>query len=242
MYKIFKILIVSIQLITLTMAATGQEPGSQRNIIVNSEDSLIKTSVWDKPYKHKIDPEINYHWYAAGTINHNVGGYSGKLVHGKYEMFDNEQKLRAKGTFEYGVMTGNWIRWYANGNTQWTGNYKDGKITGKVLTYTIDGKQASILSYKKGVLNGKSYFFEQDKTIVKKFRNGKEIVKVAKVKKEVSKDKADLKKEPLKKVTSSNKITEEKSRKDKKKWWQFSFLKHKNTNPKEPEQTSIPKP
>jgi len=201
-----------------------------RNVIVNTSDSVLKTSVWNKPLKRKANPEYNYYWYYAGAINHNLGSYSGKLLHGKCEVFDNQQKLRSQGDFEYGIKKGNWYRWYQNGNMQFYGYFKNGLLEGNAKTYTAEGNLSSLLKYNKGKLDGKSYFFLKDTTIVRKYRDGKEVIKRKKTSKKNITKKVDEKKEDDKKQIAVP-VSQQKQIKTgegiKKKWWQFSFLKRK---------------
>ena len=90
----------------------SQTFGNLRHITITTDDSIIKANVSDKPFTEKIAPNCTYYWYYSGIVNHNVGGYSGKLLHDKYQVFDNQQRLRVSGNFQYGVMNGMWVRWY----------------------------------------------------------------------------------------------------------------------------------
>lgn len=200
-----------------------------RNINIVAADSVIRTTACYESKKQKPLPDYIYYWCDAGKINHNLGGFTGKLLHGKYEVLDNQQKLRVKGRFNYGIMTGEWIRWYPNGNIQTTSSYKNGTLQGKVKIYSPDGKPCSILNYKQGLLQGKSWYFQKDTTIEKKYRSGKEIVKNDPSKKKVCflKRKKNKKAEQKIKPDSSPQNTPANEEKKKKNWWQFSFLKRK---------------
>jgi hypothetical protein len=197
-----------------------------RTVIVNSEDSTVKCSIWNISIKAKTSPDFDYYWYYGGLINHNVGGYSGKLLHGKYEVFDLKQRLRSKGFFEYGVMTGTWNRWFSNGNLQFTGVFKNGKLRGKVKTYTIDGKLSSILNYNKGLLDGKAFFYVNDTVLKRYYKDGKEVVKLPKKKKDKTKVKPSKIKEQEKPDGPSQlKGQFNSDTKPHQRWWKFSFLK-----------------
>ena|ERR1035437_2832404 len=200
-----------------------------RTVNIVTTDSIIKTTACYQTRKQKPQPEYNYYWYDAGKINHNTGGFSGKLLQGKYEVFDNQQKMRVKGTFEYGLMTGNWTRWYSNGNIQTVCTYKKGLPQGKVETYTVAGKLRSVLNYRNGLLQGKSYFYQPDTTIIKKYKSGVEIVKKDKSKRKTSFLKKDKNKkaDPQVKTTTPQQDKQTGENKSKKKWWKLSFLKRK---------------
>jgi hypothetical protein len=207
----------------------SQSSADVRTVNIVSADSIIKTTACYQTRKQKPQPEYNYYWYDAGKINHNTGGFSGKPLHGKYEVFDNQQKMRVKGIFEYGLMTGNWTRWYPNGNIQTTCTYKKGMLQGKVQTYTVAGKLLSELNYRNGLLQGKSYFYQPDTTIIKKYKAGIEIIKKDKVKSKRSFLKKDKSKktDPQIKTTTPQPEKQTGENKSKKKWWKLSFLKKK---------------
>ena len=222
-------LLISVFAIILISGVKGfsQSSVDVRNVNIVTTDSIIKTTACYQTRKQKPQPEYNYYWYEAGKINHNTGGFSGKLLHGKYEVFDNQQKMRVKGTFEYGLMTGDWTRWYSSGNIQATCTYKKGLPQGKVLTYTTAGKLSSVLNYRNGLLQGKSYFFQPDTMIIKKYKSGIEMVKRDKSKKNRLFQKKDKNKKADPQVKTSKPQQDTQADENKNKWWKFSFLKRK---------------
>ena len=154
-----------------------------REITVNTADSVIKASVINNQKIIKIDSNSDYFWYYNGTINHNRAGYSGKLLTGKCEVMDNQQRLISKGYFKYGLMNGVWNRWYANGNLMFSGSYKNGKLQGEAKYYNKLGNIKTSKSYCNGLLNGRSLFYFEDTIIIKQYKNGIEKVKNKKIKK-----------------------------------------------------------
>lgn len=204
---------------------------NKRSVSVNTADSIVRAEIWNTETTIKPSPELDYYWYHAGVINHNHGGYSGKLLHGKYETFDNQRNLIAQGSFANGVMTGIWNRWYSNGNIRFSGEYKEGKLIGIVKAYTKDGKLLSAVTYAKGLMDGKALFYGTDTVISRKYKAGKEIFAMPKKTKEKKKTQEKVKPSeagPLPTAVES---------KPKKKWNPFAFLKKKE---KKTEEKHIP--
>jgi hypothetical protein len=193
-----------------------------RNVNISTPDSVIKTTALYDTEKIKPRPEYDYYWYNTGQINHNKGGFTGKPLHGKYEVFDKNQRLMVSGSFENGVMTGSWIRWYNNGNIQTSAFYKNGMLHGEMKTFKPDGKPVLAINYKNGLLHGKLYYFKTDTTIVIEYKKGNEIVKGNKsVKKKETKGNSGQQA----KVSTSSQNSQSIEKEPKKQWWKLSFLK-----------------
>jgi hypothetical protein len=157
----------------------SQQQNEIRRITLTYPDSVIKTTVWDKPEIFKPVDNREYFWYYSGIINNNLGGFSGKLLHGTYEAFNNSQKLISKGFFEHGLKHGDWNFWYPNGNLRRSCSYINGQINGIVKTYDKSGTLLSYLRYKNNRLEGESKYFLKDSIIVKNFKNGIEVKREA---------------------------------------------------------------
>lgn len=174
-------LFFSIILIGMFSATTfSQEQYNLRSVNIANGDSVIKTqasNIWPKKKKLVNAP---YYWYNAGKIQMNFGGYSGKPIHGKYEVFDKNNHLLKQGMFVYGLMQGSWMEWYPDGLKKIIANYENGNLEGEHLLFAKDGKLLSKRCFQKGVLHGKSYFYYPDTVIVKKYKRGKEEIKKAK--------------------------------------------------------------
>lgn len=148
-----------------------------RSINLSFGDSIVKTTASNIYPKKRLLQNAQYFWYSSGKIQTNYGSYSGKLIHGKYEVFDRNNKLIRQGNFNYGLKQGIWMEWYPDGIKKEIISYKNGDPDGIRLTYTNDGKILSKMMYKEGLLHGKSFFYFNDTSIIKRFKNGKEIVK-----------------------------------------------------------------
>lgn len=156
----------------------SQDQYNLRSVNINSGDSTIKTYASNSvPKKFKKLINVPYYWYYSGKIRMNYGSYSGKLIHGKYEVFDKNYKLLKQGNFEYGLKQGEWNEWYPNGHKKEISFYKRGMMEGELLSFDERGILLSKQSFHKGILDGKSYFYSVDTTVVKEYKKGKEVIK-----------------------------------------------------------------
>ncbi|NJK96557.1 MAG: hypothetical protein HC905_18020 [Bacteroidales bacterium] len=119
-----------------TCLARGQksEPENLRNITVTRGDTVIKTTICYQYPKIDVKTAANFYWYYAGEIHKNAGSYSGKPLHGKYELFDKSNNLLEQGNFEFGLKTGIWTRWYTNGFKKEVIFYKEGLLNGELFS------------------------------------------------------------------------------------------------------------
>lgn len=81
----------------------------------------------------KIDEEKNYVWYSQelGIIRTTEGGYSGNLLDGKYQAFDEKGNLIAQLNFKNGIKDGEEKRWNEEGKLVYKVIWKNG-----IATYT----------------------------------------------------------------------------------------------------------
>ncbi len=61
-------------------------------IIVTSPDSVVRMHIAGKIKKIKPSSEVTYYWYASKRIHQNAGGYSGRLLHGDYNVYNADGK------------------------------------------------------------------------------------------------------------------------------------------------------
>lgn len=191
--KILKTGICFIIFSLLVANTFGQDvniPNNKEIKIVN-EDSLIIAHVLiyqKKPIE--INHSKRYYWYNNVTINSNVGGYHGKLLHGNYKVLVGTN-LVLSGKLEKGLKVGQWVRWRPNGEFLETVEYKKGYKQGKKLEYDSSGNVVGIYSYKNGRKDGKYKKWDSDGNLIEKgkyrldkkegrvkiFTNGKKSVK-----------------------------------------------------------------
>jgi antitoxin component YwqK of YwqJK toxin-antitoxin module len=169
------IILIMLLLFCNLVSGLAQRESEPRNVIITAPDSVIKTSIQNKSFTGKILESGTYFWYYAGRINHNQGGFSGKLLHGKYEVFDNQQRLLTMGSFLNGLKEGSWIRWTRSGKMQVSCSFRKGKLDGSLKTFTITGNLLTESNYTNDLLDGSSKYYLKDTVIIKKYRMGKEV-------------------------------------------------------------------
>ena len=105
---------------------------------------------------------ISQGWYENGLkvtdwIQYNSNStvytyYFNGVKDGLFELFDNKNKLRYRGIYEWGEKQGIWYRYYPNGKVQEAGHYRKGKKDGYWEVNNKDGTLNSKLSgtFKNG--------------------------------------------------------------------------------------------
>jgi len=200
------------------ITSRAQSPEGVRPITVTTDDSIVKTFIYDRPLKKNVREGYVYFWYYDGMIHHNQGDFSGKLLHGKYETFDNQHRLLVKGILRYGVKQGVWTRWNENGTVKESYTFKNGRLEGPFKVFNATGKPLMKGQCKNDLLNGKVIYFVKDSMIIKRFREGKELLpKVYK--------RCILKPGNKRLPTGSKMPSEEKPKKGTCKWKLFPFSK-----------------
>lgn len=185
-----KNLLVSFSILA-SLILTGQqyvEPSKLKtfSIIVNNDDHTIKSSMLNS--KRKIstsDLNQNFMWYANHKIFETKGGYDGRLIHGEYRSFFLNGQLRAVGTVRYGLKIKKWKYWHPNGTINEIVSWKRGKKNG---TYSIYDELGYLLAkgyFRNDRLHGRFKTYSRQGKVIdkKKYRNGIEIHRVIKPKK-----------------------------------------------------------
>jgi hypothetical protein len=144
-------------------------------IIVNYNEHMVVA--FTKPVKNKpAYRDQDFYWFSGQTINHTRGGYSGKLLNGKYEDFYLNKSLKSSGWFNQGLKAGSWRNWDEKGNLTDEYSWSKGKKNGKYFKFDLSGKQTESGKYKNDLLNGKQTL-TQDSIQVRYFTDGKERLK-----------------------------------------------------------------
>lgn len=139
-------------------------------------DSIVKAEVYNDKKDFKPHQEHFYYWYYLGKILITEGSYEGRLLHGTYVCFYNNDNIKEKGNFKDGKKTGKWIGWYPSGKIKEVSYWAESKKHGHDEFYTEDGKLLRKLKYKNGKLNGEWIEYKDGKEISKKkFKDGAEI-------------------------------------------------------------------
>lgn len=141
-------------------------------IIVNHENYTIVAYV--KP-THKIYVESDrlYYWFSTNQIKSTQGGYSGKLLNGRYQEFFLNKNLKEWGAFSAGLKTGKWKSWDETGKLKEEYYWDSGRKNGVYSKYDSVGKLVEKGKYRNNLLNGKQTVMTGDSTKINYFKKGK---------------------------------------------------------------------
>jgi antitoxin component YwqK of YwqJK toxin-antitoxin module len=73
-----------------------------------------------------IKSNLYYFWYSANKIHSTQGGYSGKLLNGRYTEYYLNKNLREQGSFKKGLKEGLWKSWNEDGKLMHETYWKNG--------------------------------------------------------------------------------------------------------------------
>ena len=136
---------------------------------MQTETGLVKANILDFSKKITKPREyLLYYWFQDNNIKISVGGFSGKLLHGKYSSFYPSKNLKELGNFCFGLKNGTWKKWYENGVLNTSVVFQNGIKQGVYKEYDIAGNLYILGRYRKGQLQGHYRTFKDGK-VVKKY-------------------------------------------------------------------------
>lgn len=153
----------------------GQRLKKQREVTVTYPDSTIRADIRTKTKQINVKDNLVYYWFYSDKVNHNIGGYSGSLLDGKYKVFDLKKNLITQGRFHKGIKCGEWKKWNHKNGSCLTDHWKNGIKHGRSIIYSGDGKILSLTHFKNGLKNGKSYYMRNDSIIKTWYKDDKEV-------------------------------------------------------------------
>lgn len=172
--------IVTIAILFIAFGAAAQKVRisyDHREVVINYPDSTVKAVIYMKESKYKPDINAVYYWYQSNRIKKNLGGYNGKLLDGKYLVFDMNNNLITEGCFEKGIKSGTWKKWMPKGGLIRYEEWENGTKHGSCIAYSTEGKILYSKSYRKGLPDGEYKEYSGDSLIIDKmYREGIEVV------------------------------------------------------------------
>ena len=78
-------------------------------------DKVIQAELKPVTAKIHLKKDLFYTWYGANTIHSTQGGFSGRLLNGRYDEYYPDKSLKAQGTYKNGLKTGPWKDWKEDG-------------------------------------------------------------------------------------------------------------------------------
>ena len=120
----------------------------------------------------------NYYWLAGRQINVTSGGYSGKLLHGRFTSFYLNKQMKEQGDFRKGLKQGEWKKWNEDGSLALRIHYNNGLESGSFYKYNEKGILIEEGNYFAGKLDGKlKKNVNPDSVVILRYRNGLEYQK-----------------------------------------------------------------
>lgn len=127
------------------------------------------------PVKHEpsIETDRSYYWYSGNQVQITQGGYSGKLLNGRYNEYYLNKNLKEQGEFKAGLKIGLWRSWNENGSLAQVINWKNGLRSGDFSVYDESGKPKQAGTYSHDQLDGKLVtYVSKDSVLTEKYKNG----------------------------------------------------------------------
>jgi len=121
--------------------------------IVKSDTIVLAKVKTTESNNIKVINDRVYYWYLKDKILSNVGGFHGKLLHGKYEVFVKD-KLIYSGQFSNGLKNALWKQWDVQGNFIETQEWEAGQLQGEKKMYYPKGNVKEQYTYKNNVQHG----------------------------------------------------------------------------------------
>jgi antitoxin component YwqK of YwqJK toxin-antitoxin module len=155
---------------TETRSMSAKDNNIAQNFMVYTEAILIKP----------VNDLIYFH-YHDDKVYQTQGGYSGWLLHGKYESFFSDKVLHSQGEFRFGLKQGEWKQWHPNGMLKSVENWSRGYKSGDFAEYNEKGKMTKSGKYKRNILSGKIITYGDSGAVaqVAEYKNGKPFSKSA---------------------------------------------------------------
>jgi len=144
------------------------------NIHIADSGKIIRTQVNPVSGPVHTKPALLYYWFANNAIHEQQGGFSGKLLNGRYEESDKNHNLKQQGTFRDGLKDGTWKTWGDAGRLASIVTWESGVKTGKFTYYDSTGTERQSGRYDHDLLDGKVYYHtgtDSVKTIL--YKDGK---------------------------------------------------------------------
>jgi antitoxin component YwqK of YwqJK toxin-antitoxin module len=142
-------------------------------ININDKDGYSRILVFNKNRKIKPQEKYTYYWYAYNKVMVTKGGYDGRLLHGEFASFYENNNLKEKGYFKKGLKNGEWMAWFDNGKIKEVSHWKNSLRNGNRKVYNEKGELVLEENYKNDTFNGTVTKYDSGKAIAfKYYKNG----------------------------------------------------------------------
>jgi len=142
---------------------------------ITAGDKVIQAELKPVNSDPNVETDRFYYWYSSNIVHVTQGGFSGRLLNGKYTEYYLNKNIKEEGVFDKGLKKSAWKNWndmgillqfYSwkkgmkdgkfslfddYGNLKQNGHYHHNLLNGKVTTYAENGS-TTIVNYKNGVI------------------------------------------------------------------------------------------
>jgi antitoxin component YwqK of YwqJK toxin-antitoxin module len=142
--------ILLLALILTSSISYSQKNKKNINASFSKEKSAYKISYREKNTSNFRQKNRSYFYFFKGGVIETQGANSGHLLHGAYEVKYPSNQLKEKGTFHFGLKSGQWLTWYENGKLKEEQHWRDGKLVGLHTYFDTDGFKVRSTRYFMG--------------------------------------------------------------------------------------------
>lgn len=179
---IYIFLFISSTFIGIEARAQFFKKYKNREIIVNTDTTVIKAMILQDKINIKTNKSSTYYWYNANQIKSNEGAWYGNLMNGTFRKFDNKNNLIEQGYFKKGLKTRIWTNWSKEGKLIREEHWRKGVKHGKFTEYINSQKNIRSGKYQNNLLHKRVIIKDLEGNVVDAimYRKGKIITTVPK--------------------------------------------------------------
>ena len=158
MKRLLKI-VLSVLFIAQSLTLVAQENEAKeierRSVTLSYPDSVVKFEVMVAPKELNAGDLLQYFWYDTDKLKTKKGSYSGKLLHGDFNVFGLENNMLVDGSFNEGLQHGLWKRWTPSGDLVRQAEWKNGIRDGVLIIFNSEGVEVLNEEYVEGLRHGR---------------------------------------------------------------------------------------
>ena len=121
-----------------------------------------------------------YYWFSGNVIHTTQGGYSGKLLNGRYNEYFPSKSLKEQGSFDKGLKSGIWKTWTEDGVLTQEITWKEGVKNGEFTLYDEQGNIKQSGTFDDNQLNENVLTYHgKDSIQTVRYKAGVPVIKTA---------------------------------------------------------------
>lgn len=123
-----KILVILFLLGSASVYAQRLPDAGLSTVRINESTKTIVAEISQIGDNPSVKPGLFYYWYSANAIHATQGGFSGKLLNGRYTEYYLNKNLKEQGAFKKGLKSGTWRTWNEDGTVSQVSNWEKGVL------------------------------------------------------------------------------------------------------------------